>query len=206
MKKITLVLLLIIILPSFRIPNPKVLLYIQDNSADLGFMLKNEAVRMKEILEQKGHEVVIATLSGDVLKTDMMSLKPDLKLNDVNIKDYSGFIIPCMAVNDTIVKPEEKTFVKKIVSAGKPLAAQNGGVLILAKAGVLSGKKYAIEMGGADKTFPEFKGAIYIGNGVVQDGKIITSGTCPMMAKETGNKDGTDELTYKLAEAIKAEN
>ena len=41
----------------------------------------------------------------------------------------------------------------------------------------------------------KFKCGIYSGRGVVQDGNIMTSGTCPMMAKMTGYKDGTAELT-----------
>ena len=44
--------------------------------------------------------------------------------------------------------------------------------------------------------YPEFNGAIFCGNGVIQDGNIITSGTCPWMAKLTGHKDGTAKLTH----------
>jgi putative intracellular protease/amidase len=125
-------------------------------------------------------------------------------LSEVNINDYAGFIMPCMATNDTIVTSGEKSFVKKVVNEGKPIAAQNGAVLILAKAGVLNGKKYAVMKTDMGDSFPEFKNGIYSGIGVVRDGNIITSGTCPMMAKETGNKDGTEELTQKLVQAIKA--
>lgn len=182
--------------------NPKVLMFIQDNSMDLGFMLTNEVGKMKQILEKSGLDVVIASISGEVMKAASVTVTPDIKLSKVNINDYSGFIFPCMAVNDTIVTSEEKSFVKKVVNEGKPIAAQNGGVLILASAGVLNGKKYALE--GEFKGLPEFKSAIYIGTGVVRDGNIITSGTCPMMAKETGRKDGTEELTQKLVQAIKA--
>ena len=206
MKKIALILLLITVLPSFKTAKPKVLLYIQDNSMDLNFMLTNEAGRMKQILGQAGFVVDIATISGEILKTDSMSVKPDIKLSEVNIREYSGFIMPCMATRDTIVSPEEINFVKKVVNSGKPVAAQNGAVCILAKAGVLKAKKFALEESIKDM-FPEiFKNAVYSGFGVVQDGNIITSGSCPMMARMTGHKDGTDELTNKLIEAIKAKN
>lgn len=53
---------------------------------------------------------------------------------------------------------------------------------------------------------PEFKNAVYSGIGVIQDGNIITSGTCPMMMKMTGLKDGTNELTNKLIQTIKSKN
>jgi putative intracellular protease/amidase len=205
MKKIALLLMLIIILPSFKIANQKVLMYIQENSMDMNFMLTNEALKMKQLLEQAGFDVDIATTSGEILKTDQISVKPDVMLSDVNIKNYSGFIIPCMAVNDTIVTQGEKNLVKSIVYEGKPLAAQNSGVLILATTGVLNGKKYGLEETLINLS-PEFKKAVYSGIGVVQDGNIITSGTCPMMAKMTGKKDGTAELTEKLIQTIKSKN
>jgi putative intracellular protease/amidase len=110
-----------------------------------------------------------------------------------------------MATRDTVVTSEETNFVKKVVNAHKPIAAQLGAVLILAKAGILDGKKFAW----ADETdenasmFPEFKKSIYSGRGVVQDGLIITSGTCPWMAKGKGYQDGTQELTQNLVAAIK---
>jgi putative intracellular protease/amidase len=203
MKKIALLLMLVIILPSFKIANQKVLLYIQDNSMDLNFMLTNEAGMMKQMLEQAGFDVDIATLSGEILKSESLTLKPDFKLSKVNIRNYAGFILPCMAANDSIVTQQEQSFVREIVKEGKPLAAQTSAVLILAKAGVLNGKKFGLEEN-LISLAPEFKNAIYSGTGVVQDGNIITSGTCPMMAKMTGKKDGTTELTNKLIETIKA--
>jgi hypothetical protein len=87
------------------------------------------------------------------------------------------------------------------VSAGKPVAAQLGGVSALAQAGLLRGKKYAsIEQGPS----PAFGGAIYSGTGVVKDGLILTSGICPYMARARKLKDGTEELTLALVETMKA--
>lgn len=184
---------------------PKVLLFIEDNSVDLGYMLTNEVGKMSELLKQSGFEVTIATITGEVLKADSINVTPDIRLSEVNINDYSGFIMPCMAPNDTIVTSEEINFVKKIVAEGKPVAAQTGAVLMLAKAGVLNGKKFAFPKNEIDNPdmYPEFKSGIYSGNGVVQDGNIITSGICPMMAKMNFGKDGTAELTQKLVQEIK---
>jgi len=184
---------------------PKVLLFIEDNSTDLGYMLTHEVGKMSELLKQSGFEVTIATISGEVLKADTITVTPDMKLSEVNINEYSGFIMPCMAPNDSTVTLEEINFVKKVVNEGKPIAAQTGAVLILAKAGVLNGKKYAFPKNDIDNPdmYPEFKSGIYSGSGVVQDGNIITSGICPMMAKLTGGQDGTVELTQKLVQEIK---
>jgi putative intracellular protease/amidase len=205
MKKIALMLMLIIILQSFQTSKPKVLMYIQDNSVDLNFMLTNEAAKMKQILEQAGFDVDIASISGEILKTESLTLKPDILLSKVDIRKYSGFIVPCMAPNDTIVTIQEKNFIKEVIKEGKPIAAQTSAVLILAESAVLKGRKFAMEENLLNLS-PEFKNAVYSGIGVVQDGIIITSGTCPMMAKMTGIKDGTAELTNKLIQTIKMKN
>jgi putative intracellular protease/amidase len=205
MKKIALILMVIIILPSFQTANTKVLMYIQDNSMDLNFMLTNEVAKMKQILEQAGFEVDIASISGEILKSESMTVKPDLMLSKVNIREYSGFIVPCMAPKDTIVTLQEKNFIKEVVKEGKPLAAQTSAVYLLAESGVLHGKKFAMEENLINLS-PKFKNAVYSGIGVVQDGNIITSGTCPMMMKMTGLKDGTAELTNKLIQTLKSQN
>ena len=75
------------------------------------------------------------------------------------------------------------------------MAAQYGSVIILADAGILKGKRYAFFDDPLKPTLmrkftdPRFVGAIYSGRGIVQDGNIITSGTCPMLSKMTGLPD-----------------
>jgi putative intracellular protease/amidase len=202
MKKLFFLFMLCSILVSFDNYAPKILIYIQDGSMGLEYMLIHEVGKMKQILKQAGFDVTTATISGEVLKTDSVTIKPDLKLSEVNIDNYAGFIIPCMAVGDTIVSTEEVNFVKKVVNKSKPLAAQQGGVLILEKAGILNGKKYALI--DDPSMSPLFRSGIYSGRGVVQDGNIITSGVCPAMAKTKGYPDGTEKLTQTLILAIKA--
>jgi putative intracellular protease/amidase len=206
MKRLFSLFLLCSILVSFDRDAPKVLLYIEGESSQLEYMLIHEVGKMKQILKQAGFEVTIATMSGEVLKTDSVTLKPDLKLSMVNVDSFAGFIMPCMAVGDSVVTSEEINFVKKAVKENKPIAAQLGAVLILAKAGVLKGKKFAFidEKDENANMYPAFKSGIYSGKGVVKDGNIITSGTCPWMAKEKGYKDGTEELTRTLINVIKA--
>ena len=161
---------------------------------------------MKEILEQSSFEVEIATLSGETISVDSVVIEPDLILSDISIADYSGFIFPCMAppwekINN--LDPEVVTFIKKISTKGKPMAAQTLSVADFAKAGVLVGKKYAFTIDPDVNNYPDFKGGIYSGEGVVQDGNIITSGTCPWKTREYEKPDGTRELTQLLVKAIK---
>ena len=71
----------------------------------------------------------------------------------------------------TGVQPEAITVVQKAAATGKQMAAQQSASQILYSAGVLKGKHYASQY--------DFPGAINMGNGVVQDGNLTTSGVCP---------------------------
>ncbi len=208
MKRLFVLLLLVSVLFSCFERTPKALLYIRGDglkSFDLNYMLKKELGVMKDILEQNGFDVVVASVSGEPISTDSTTIVPDLKLEDVVIADYAGFIIPCMADSGEVA-PESITLVKESVSAGKPVAAQFGGVFILAKAGLLEGKKYAFSSEPDLNEQPEFKDAVYSGQGIIQDGNIITSGICSSAARERQLQDGTSELTQTLIKAMKNRN
>jgi putative intracellular protease/amidase len=120
--------------------------------------------------------------------------------------------MPCMAVGGIPgppVAPEAVAIAKYAAAEGKPLAAQYGSVIILAQAGVLKGKKYAFFSDPLKPapwrkiTDPRFKDAIYSGRGVVQDGNIITSGTCPLLERMSGLPDGTANLTQAFMAELK---
>jgi len=181
---------------------PKVLLFIRKGTSHrIELMLKEEVGVMTSMLEEAGFEVIVATASGEPIKAQTREFIPDLKLADVKVNDYVGIIMPCMAkgaVPSWHASPQEISLVKEAVAQGKPIAAQQGPIIILAEAGVLVGKKYTYyfdpEWGNNS-----FVGAIYSGVGVIQDGNIITSSNCPYLAFG----DGTSELTKLFIETIK---
>jgi putative intracellular protease/amidase len=182
----------------------KVLLVIRDaklpDPAVLEWTITKEAGVMKEMLQKAGYEVEVASPTGESWGTPPNALKPDRRLSAVKVADYKGFVIPCLAIESEALHPDLAAVIKSAVEKGKPVAAQTGGVTLLAKAGVLSGKKYAI----TDTMVSEFKDGIYSGSGVVKDGKIITSGICPVMAKTfKGMQDGTPKLMEALIAELK---
>jgi putative intracellular protease/amidase len=185
---------------------PKVLLFLRnaETSGDLEYMLKKEAVVMKETLEQSGYKVVVATLSGASVASGATTVRADIKLADVKIADYAGFILPCLAVPSypapPEVSPEAIALVKNATAAEKPVAVQTGSIWTLAMAGLLKGKKYAFAM---EEKSSYFAGAVFAGTGVVKDGLILSSGICPYMELKSGMKDGTKELALALAAAMK---
>jgi putative intracellular protease/amidase len=180
----------------------KVLMIVNEGkSEDLELMLTKEVGVMKGLLQKAGFEIVVATASNQPMAAGSAKLKPNLKLSDVKVTDYKGVIMPCMATSGSPLPPEGTAIIKEAVAKGKPLAAQTGSVVLLSQAGVLKGKKYALAKG-----WPAIEGAIYSGVGIVQDGKIITSGICPYMAKSQGTQaQGMQDGTSKLTEALIAE-
>jgi putative intracellular protease/amidase len=185
----------------------KVLLFIRDGSGDLDYTLKAEVGVMKQMLEQSGFTVVIATVSGQPLVTESVHITPDLKLINVEVADYSGFILPCMhaGASSEKVNPQALRMVKEVVLAEKPIAVQHAAIIILAKAGVLKGINYTFHVEVDIIKYPEFTGSVYSGTKVVKDGNIITSGVCPYLEKLYGLEDGTELLTESLILAITEE-
>jgi putative intracellular protease/amidase len=204
--------LIAILLSAFNLPTafaqntPKVLLFMRDaqKSGDLEYMLKKEVGVMKNTLEKSGYKVVVATLDGSSFIAGSTTVKANIKLADAHVADYTGFILPCLAVPSypapPEVSPEAIALVKKAAAAGKPVAEQTGSIWTLAEAGLLKGKKYAYAF--AEKS-PLFAGATFAGTGVVRDGLILTSGICPYMSLKMKTKDGTEELALALAAAMK---
>ena len=187
--------------------NPKVLLFMRNaqSSGDLEYMLKKEVGVMKDILEKSGYQVVIATLDGSPFSAGSVTVKADIKLVEAKVADYTGFILPCLAVPSYPAPPEVSreaiNLVKGAISAGKPVAAQTGSLWTLAEAGLLKGKKYAYAM---EEKSPYFAGATFAGTGVVADGLVITSGICPYMELKSKEKDGTEQLALALVAAMKS--
>jgi len=160
------------------------------NSISLGIMIEKEVAPMINKLEEAGYAVVVASESGANIRAGGAGLTVDEKLADVHVQDYVGVIIPCMAEMPDAIPKKAVEIVQAAYKRNLPLAAQNSGVLILGSAGVLNGKKYAI----AEEFKDLPKAGVFAGVGVVRDGSIVTSGTCPFQAAIRGLKDKTEEL------------
>ena len=182
--------------PTESLSGPKVLVFVRDRSFDTEYMITHEVGVMLSMLDEAGIHAVIATQSEDSYQGSEPPLKSDILLQDVTVADYDGFLLPCMAAGAPgSIEDDAIAMVAEAAAQGKPIAAQYGSVFTLAEAGLLDGKHYAFER----DAFPE---GIYDGTGVVQDGNIVTSGTCSYMARSTGRPDGTPELTLKLIETV----
>jgi putative intracellular protease/amidase len=207
MRKVLIVLLSLSLFVSCEKEHSKVLLFVTDGSRDLELMLTREVLAMKDLLEKSNLEVDIATLTGERISVDTVVVIPDFKLVNVNVSEYEGYMFPCMAPPwDKIYEPNNEvvSFIKEAYQEGKPMASQTLSVADFAKAGILVNRKYAFTIDPDLDEYPEFQGGIYSGEGVIQDGLIITSGTCPWKTREYGKPDGTPKLTELFIQAVTA--
>jgi putative intracellular protease/amidase len=187
----------------------KVLMFLREGySDDLDFMLKMEVGVMTILLKKAGFQVDVATYSGWPIAGPTAKIEKVMRLSEINLDDYAGIIIPCMGIGNVAVAPEAFAVVKKALADGKPVAAALTAVSMLAEAGLLKGKKYAFIddplKTTAKRKRPDlrFVDAIYSGPGVVQDGKIITSGGCPAAERYLGVQNRTVELTQTFIAAM----
>jgi putative intracellular protease/amidase len=183
-------------------------------SSDLDLAIKMEVGVMNLLLKKAGYEVDIASTSGQPVLGPTQKIDKVSRLSDVKVNDYAGVILPCMGVGafpGPPISPEAVAAVKKALEDGKPVAASSNASAVLAYAGLLKGKKYAYATDplnpGSDWPIPRrtdqrYEGALYSGPGVVQDGKIITSGVCPILERALGLPNGTVELTKKFIAAM----
>jgi hypothetical protein len=119
MKRLFGLSLLFSLLVSFNNSAPKSLLFIKEGSTLLEFMLTYEVGKMREITKQSRFKVTISTISGEVIKSGSITVKPNLILSDMNIDDYEGVIIPCMT--PYLETPEMIAFVKAALDKGNLL-------------------------------------------------------------------------------------
>lgn len=182
----------------------KVLLILRGmGKSDIQHLATDEAVVMKNMLEEAGFEVVVASVPEQTFEHDDTLIKSE-KLAGMKATDYKGFILPCLCISGAwwpkAISPELVAKVKELAAEGKPMAAQNRGVVILAQAGLLAGMRYSYE---SDVSYDSrFAEAIYNGRGVAQDGNIITSAYCPYYYG-TLNRNQTVELTQTFIAELK---
>ena len=203
MKRTSIALVAIILIlcsTSVTYGDQKVLLILKDGSHAMDLMLTQEIAVMTSLLKEAGYVPIVGTESGLLLKGASASVKPDLRLADVSIQDYVGILVPCMANGfGNGVAPQGVSLVKQAFDRGVPIAAEQGGVEFLGKAGILKGKHFAIS---ADGTYLVPDG-IYSGTMVTTDGKIATAGVCPYRATPSSPAT-TEALTKRFIQLLKA--
>ena len=180
-----------------------VFMFIRDGSRDLDLMLTQEVVVMKNMLEDAGYEVDIATASGEPMVADTITIAPTVSLDEVDVSAYAGVVLPCMAPARGFGVPDKvDAIMRQAVKMDLPIAASRGSVETLAHAGGIVGRRYAFASAVDLEKRPEFLGGDFQGIGVVRDGNVSTAGICPLAAKSLGEPDGTTDLMLAFIETL----
>jgi len=142
----------------------------------------------KEIIEKK-HEIEIASNVKDKEAIGMfgMRAKVDINLEEAikKIDEYSAVIFVGGAGAQVYFDDEKAHSIARMAyNKGRIVAAICIAPSILAKAGILKGKKATVWDGKFIKII-ETNGAIYLNKSVVVDGRIVTANG-PAAAKEFG--------------------
>lgn len=172
----------------------------EEESSDRELMLTKEVGVMVDMLQKASFKVVTASDSGQPLAGAATTIKPDMKLADVKVEEYAGVIIPCMATGFISPSSAASEIIKKAADLGIPIAAQFSSVGYLYEIGILDGKQFAM----ASEIAAYAPKAIWKGEGIVQDGNIITSSICPYRASQGAGPDGTPELTRMFIDTLKS--
>lgn len=145
-----------------------------------------------EILKKAGHQIFVAsdTVAGETaFGADGGEVKVDSNIKEIKPEDFDMFVfVGGPGALKHLDNKSNYELIRGIVGAGKHLAAICIAPVILAKAGVLKGKKATVWSSTLDKSPVKIlkeQGAFYEEKPVVSDGKIITSDG-PSSAEEFG--------------------
>jgi protease I len=146
----------------------------------------------KEILEKEGAEIkTVSDKTGAVRGADGGSAKADLLVQDVNPAEFDAVIfIGGPGALKHLDNEDSYKLARAAVEQEKILGAICVSPVILAKAGVLKGKKATVWSSALDKSSVKIlkeNGANYADEDAIVDGKIITAHG-PSSAKEFGEK------------------
>jgi protease I len=146
----------------------------------------------KEILEKAGAKITtVSTKMGTAIGADGGDTKVDLLLENLNPADFDAIVfIGGPGALDYLDNENSYKVVRETITQNKILGSICISPVILAKAGVLSGKRATVWSSPLDRSPVKIlkeNGAIYEDKDVVQDGKIITANG-PGAAEEFGQK------------------
>ncbi|MEM3341714.1 MAG: DJ-1/PfpI family protein [Thermoplasmata archaeon] len=148
-----------------------------------------EYLHPREVFEKAGHRVTVASTTTDTAYGSISAkIKPDILLKDVKPQEYDAVVFAGGAGCAVYIGDKDATKIaQEAYKGGKLVCAICKAPTILAAAGLLKGRKATVWDSPENREILEKNGAIYTGQPVEQDGKIIT-GNGPKAAYDFGKK------------------
>lgn len=147
-----------------------VLLYPQFSEYELSVALS--------ILMQGNKSIVTVGLNHEPIKGESgLCCVADAAVNEINSDEIDSLLLPgCMDISTLANEEGLFDFIRKTVRKDTIVASISSSPFLLAKAGVLSGRKYTIGMTKEDRDqYGIFEKENYSAELVVQDGNLITA-------------------------------
>ena len=158
-----------------------------------------ELFHTKEEVESAGIETKIASIKkGEIKGSQGGSADSEMLISEINVGDFDAVVFPGgsgVLENKTYENEEYLNIAKKFYESGKLVAAICAGPMILARAGLLKGKKATCFPDESIINTLKEEGADYTAEEVEKDGKIIT-GNGPGAAHKFG-KTIAEELLHR---------
>jgi len=170
MRRLLILSVILMVITNILWAQEKVLMIIAKN----GFR-DEELFVPREMLQSNGYEVEIASTSAGRCKGMLgKEVMADISLHDVDVDNYSAVIfVGGIGAKSYWNNLRAREIARLTYRKGKILGAICLAPGILARAGVLKGKKATIWPGAKSELISA--GAVYTASGVEKDGKIITA-------------------------------
>ncbi len=150
-----------------------------------------ELLKPKRILENAGIDVEVASITKELARGVLgAEVMPDLAVKDADAEEYEYIVVVGGSGSPTLLDYPE---VLDLVSKAKNTAAICLGPMVLAKAGVLEGKRATVFKTDDSLATLEDGGAVFVDQSIVVDGKLVTA----------NGPGAADQFGQKLVEMIK---
>ena len=173
------------------LPNARVLIVATDGFEEW------ELFGPREILQQRGAEVVLASLKLDPIQATIhddpgKTIRPDLTVDDVKAEDFDALILPGGVRNPDTLRLHDNVIglITRFERQGSPIGAICHGPWLLVEADLLRGR--AATSWPSIRTDLRNAGANVIDQAAVTDGNIVTS----------RNPDDVEAFTNALIDLI----
>jgi 4-methyl-5(b-hydroxyethyl)-thiazole monophosphate biosynthesis len=133
-----------------------------------------EAITVIDLLRRAGVEVVVAGLDANPVRASRGTvIVPDMTLDAAVQKSYDMVVLPggLPGADHLNADPRIHALLQDMAEQGRYIAAICAAPKVLAKAGLLAGKKVTSYPGALD----DYEGFDYCNGSVVRDGRIVTS-------------------------------
>ena len=124
-------------------------------------------------MKHAGEVVTVGPEIRDYESWEGLRVRPHMTLMDLDPESVDLFVVPGGNPDMVADDPDLQRMLMTLNQKGKVIAAICGGPAVLARSGILKGRRYNSSL--AEERKGEFDGAIHDDHNVVEDGNIVTA-------------------------------